>query len=105
MNFITRFPSLNDAPATSARVSVSGSCMLRFWLPTCTMIMEESILNSSTSLLSTNGIFITSSSTPSTVLKDIGLSEAYTVAGSSSPKSMSAIWSSLSRPLSSVLIM
>ena len=54
---------------------VSGSCMLRFWLPTCTMITDASSLKSSTSAFSTNGIFMTSLSIPSSVLKNMGLSD------------------------------
>ena len=95
---------MNSAPTTSAWTRVSGSWMLRFWLPTWTTITDVSTRKSSTSAFSTNGIFITRWSTPSTVQNSIGLSEEYSFDGSSSPKIMSAIRSSFSRPLSSVRI-
>lgn len=58
---------------------------MRFWLPTWTMIVPGSILNSSTSRLSTNGILISMMSWPPSVRKLSGLASEYTLAGSSSP--------------------
>lgn len=79
--------------------------MLRFWLPTWTMSVEGSILNSSTSLLSTKGMRISMQCWPSSVRNVMGLASEYTLAGSSSPYIRRAISLSFASPRSSVRIM